>query len=85
MSFMTKINNEENFVKNKIRNLLLKLPANSEWFNFENLKKFESDFFVVITTPRHPLTKNHIENIGDFSRNEKCDFIYSPGKRRKNR
>jgi WD40 repeat protein len=64
---MTKINNEENFVKNKIRNILLKLPANSEWFNFENLKKFESDFFVVITTPRHPLTKNHIENIVDFS------------------
>jgi hypothetical protein len=63
---MTKINNEENFVKNKIRNLLLKLPANSEWFNFENLKKFESDFFVVITTPRHPLAKNHIENMGDF-------------------
>jgi WD40 repeat protein len=67
MSFMTKINNEENFVKNKIRNLLLKLPANSEWFNFDNLKKFESDFFVVITTPRHPITKNHIENIVDFS------------------
>ena len=67
MSFMTKINNEENFVKNKIRNLLLKLPANSEWFNFENLKKFDSDFFVVITTPRHPITKNHIENIVDFS------------------
>lgn len=64
MSFMT--NNEKDFVKNKIRELLLKLPANSEWFNFENLKKFDSDFFVVITTPRHPLTKNHIENIGYF-------------------
>ncbi len=59
-------NNEKEIVKNKIRELLLKLPANTEWFNFDNLKRFDSDFFLVITTPRHPLAKNHIENIGDF-------------------
>jgi len=83
MSFTTKTNDEREIVKNKIRELLLKLPANTEWFNFDNLKKFDSDFFVVITTPRHPLAKNHIKNIGDFFRIKNVILFIIPAKEEK--